>query len=83
MIYPDFASIFPGEALIPFLAKKVQEFRNFVLHNWILNFDAEQVYPKLQVTNVKNKEVTAKPKSQILKRSLFFLSKILNLNPKY
>ena len=31
--------------------------RNFVLHNCILVFDAEQVYLELQVTNLKNKEL--------------------------
>ena len=36
----------------------------FVLHNCIVNWDAEQVYLELQVSNVKNKEVTANPKSQ-------------------
>ena len=39
----------------------MQKFPNFVLHNCILIFDAEQVYLKLQVTNVKNQEVTANP----------------------
>ena len=40
----------------------MKEFRNFSLHDCILDFDAEQVYLKLQVTNVKNKKVTADPK---------------------
>ena len=34
----------------------MQDCRNLVLHNSILNFDAEQVYLKVWVTNVKNKE---------------------------
>ena len=37
--------------LIHFLVLKMKNFRNFVLHNCILVFDAEQVYLKLQVTN--------------------------------
>ena len=44
----------------------MQDFRNFALHICTLHFDAEQVYLKLQVTNVKNKEVTANPKPQAL-----------------
>ena len=31
---------------------------------WNFDFDAEQVYLKLQVTNLKNKEVTVNPKPQ-------------------
>ena len=50
----------------------MQDFRNFVLQNCILIFDAEQVYLKLQVTNVKNKEVTANPKPQALKKNWSF-----------
>ena len=73
MIYPDFplnlAGFFSGKHFIPFLANKIQDFRNFVLHKCILNFDAEEVYFKLQVTNVKNKEVTANPKPQILDKN--------------
>ena len=42
----------------------MQDFRNFVLPNYILKFDAEPVYLKPQVINVKNKEVTANPKPQ-------------------
>ena len=30
----------------------MQDFRNFVLHDSIVDFDAEQVYLQLQVTNV-------------------------------
>ena len=66
VIYPDFplnsTGFFQGKHLIQFLAYKMQDFWNFVLHNCILNFDAEQVHLKPQVTNVKNKEVTANPK---------------------
>ena len=32
----------------------MKDFRNFVVHNCVLNFDAEQVYLKLQVTNPSN-----------------------------
>ena len=52
------------------------DFWNFVLHNCIFNFGAEQVYLKL--LNVKNKEVTANPKLQILEKNQSFE----NLNPK-
>ena len=66
MIYPDFpldlTGFFLEKHLIQFLANKMQDFRNVVLHHCILNFDAEQVYWKLQVTNVKSKEITANPK---------------------
>ena len=82
VIYPDFpldlTGFFPGKHLINFLANKMQDFRNFVLHNCILDFDAEQVYLKLQVKNVKNKEVTANPKSQALGKNWSFET----LNPK-
>ena len=67
MIYPDFAldltGFFLGKHLLQFLANKMHDFRNFVQHrdNCIFIFDAEQVYLKLQVTDVKNKEVTANP----------------------
>ena len=45
----------------------MKDFRNFVL-----DFDAEQVYLKLQVTNLKNKEVTVNPKPQTLEKNWFF-----------
>ena len=61
---PRIDRIFSGEALNPFLVLKMKDFRNFVLHNCILVFDAEQVYLKLQVMNLKNKEVTVNPKPQ-------------------
>ena len=74
--YPDFPldmiGLSPGKHLIQFLPKKMQDFRNFVLHNCILICDAEPVYLKPQVTNVKNKEVIANPKPQTLKIELFF-----------
>ena len=54
---------------------KMKDFRDFVLDNCILNFDAEQVYFKLQVTNLKNKEVAVNPKPQTLE--IFFFE-----NPK-
>ena len=40
----------------------MKDFRNFVLDKCILYFDAEQVYLKPQVTNLKNKEVAANPR---------------------
>ena len=50
----------------------MKDFRNFVLDNCILVFDAEQVYLQLQATNLKNKEVTVNPKPQTLEQSWFF-----------
>ena len=47
-------------------------FRNLVLHNCILVFDAEQAYLKLQVINLKNKEVIVNPKPQTLEKNWFF-----------
>ena len=75
MIYPDFpldlTRFVLGKHLILYLANEMQDhdFRNFVLHNCILNFDAEQVYLKPQVTYVKNKELTANPKPQTLEKN--------------
>ena len=66
VISPDFSleltGFFPGKHLIQFLVLKMKDFRNFVLDNCILDFDAEQVYLKLQVTNLKNNEVAVNPK---------------------
>ena len=56
-------AFFLGKHLIHFLDNKMQDFRDFVLHNCILNFYSEQVYVKPQVSNFKNKEVTSKPQS--------------------
>ena len=65
------------------LANKMQDFRNYVLHNFIVIFDAEQVYLQPKVTNVKNKEVTANPKPQTLQKTWFFENpKPLTPNPK-
>ena len=76
MISPDFSleltGFFPGKHLIHFLVLKMKDFRNFVLHNCILDFDAEQVYLKPQVINLKNKEVTVNPKPQTLEKKWFF-----------
>ena len=70
MIYPSFPldldGFFQRKPLILFVAYKMQDFLNFVLHYCILNLDTEQVFLKLQVTNVKKKEVTAYPKPQTL-----------------
>ena len=46
----------------------MKDFRNFVLDNCILDFDAEQVYLKPQVINLKNNEVTVNPKPQTLEK---------------
>ena len=58
-IFPWFDQIVFREALNLISANKMQVFWNFVLHNCIVNFDAEQawVYLKFQVTNFKYKEV--------------------------
>ena len=70
VISPDFYLEFsPGKHLIHFLVLKMKDFRKFVLDNCILDFDAEQVYLKLQATNLKNKEVTVNPKPQTLEKS--------------
>ena len=63
---------FQGKHLIHFLVLKMKDFRNFVLDNCILDFDTEQVYLKPQVTNLKNKKVTANPKLQTLEKNWFF-----------
>ena len=61
----------------------MNDFRKFVLDNCILDFDAEQVYLKPQVINLKNKEVTVNPKPQTLEKSWFFENPIpYTLNPK-
>ena len=72
--------IFFGKHLIHFLVLKMKNFRNFVLHHCILDFDADQVYSKLQVTNLKNNEVTVNPKPQTLEKIGF--RKPYTLNPK-
>ena len=61
----------------------MKDFRNFVLDDCILDFDAEQVYLKLQVTNLKDKEVTVNPKTQTLRKIWFFENPIpKTLNPQ-
>ena len=50
----------------------MKDFRNFVLDNCILDFNAEQVYLKLQVTNLKKNEVTVNPNTQTLEKIWFF-----------
>ena len=85
MLSPDFplylTGFFPGKHLIHFLVLKIKDYGNFVLHSCILVFDAEQVYLKLQVTNVKYKEVSAHPKPQTLEKIGF--SKTLYPKPKF
>ena len=76
VISPDFplelTEFFPGKHLIHFLVLKMKDFWNFVLDNCILDFDAEHVYLKPQVINLKNKEVTVNPKPQTLEKNWFF-----------
>ena len=76
VISPDFflewTGFFPGKHLIHFLVPKKKDFRNFVLDNCIFVFDAEKVYLKVQVINLKNKEVTVNPKPQTLEKRWFF-----------
>ena len=85
MISRDFflelTGFFPGKPLIHFLVLKMKDFRNFVLDCCILVFEAEQVYLKLQATNLKDKEVTVNPKTQTLEKKLVF-RKPYTLNPK-
>ena len=50
----------------------MKDFRKFILGDCILVFGAEQVYLKLQATNLKNKEVTVNPKPQTLEKNWFF-----------
>ena len=73
---PDFSleltGFFPGMHFIHFLVLKMKDFRNFVLDNCIFDFDAEQVYLKPQIINLKNKEVTVNPKPQTLEKKLVF-----------
>ena len=84
MIYPDFhlelTGFSPGNHLIHCWVLKMKDFRNFVLHNCILVFDPEQVYLNLQVTNLKNKEVTVNLNPPTLKKIGF--SKILYHKPE-
>ena len=57
----------------------MQNFRNFILQKFILNFDTEQVYLKPQVTNFTNKKVIATLNPKPLKTIGF--SKTLNPKP--
>ena len=50
----------------------MKDFWDFVLDNCILVFDAEQVCLKLQVTNLKNKEVSVNLKLQTLEKIWIF-----------
>ena len=76
MISPDFFpridKFFFREALNSFLVLKMKDFWNLVLHDCVLIFDAEQVYFKLQVTNLKNKEVKVSPQPETLEKNRFF-----------
>ena len=76
VISPDFplklTGFFPAKHLIHFLVLKMKDFRNFDLDSCSLDFDAEQVYLKPQVINLKNKEVTVNPKPQTLEKNWFF-----------
>ena len=58
----------------------MKDFQNFNQDNCILDFDAEKVNLKLQVTNLKGKEVTVNPKPQTLGKKVF--RKPYTLNPK-
>ena len=49
----------------------MKDFRNYVLDNCILDFYSEQVYLKLQVINLKIKEVTVNPKPQTPEKNWF------------
>ena len=82
VIYPDLRPDFFREHLIQFLAKKMHDFWNFVIESCILISDNEHITLKPQATKFKNKEVTAKHKSNTLEKKLFF-PKALTLNPKH
>ena len=69
-IYPDFpldlTGFFSGSSskhLIQFLVIKIQDFRNFVLHNCIVIFDAEQVTLRFKspISSIRN-SITLNPK---------------------
>ena len=58
----------------------MQDFWDLVVHNCFLNFNDEEVYLKLQVTNVKNKEVMA-TNLQLQTLEKIGLSRTLNPKP--
>ena len=83
VIYPDFpldlTGFFPGKHLTQFLANKMHDFRNFILHNCDLNFDAEQVHLiKTPISRIRKLQQTLNPKvgAQTLEKNG------LSLNPK-
>ena len=53
----------------------MKDLGNFILDKCILIFDAEQVYFKLQATNLKHKTLNPKPQQKV------GFSKILNPKP--
>ena len=75
MISPDFrlslTGFFSLKLLIHFLVLKIKNFRNSVLRNCVLVFDAKQVFLNLQVINLKNNEVPVNPKLQTLEKNWF------------
>ena len=79
VISPDFplelTGFSPGKHSIHFLVLKMKDLGNFILDKCILIFDAEQVYFKLQATNLKHKTLNPKPQQKV------GFSKILNPKP--
>ena len=76
VIYTDFpfnlTRFFQGKHLIKFLANKMHDFQDVVLHDCMFIFDAGQVYSKLHLTKLKKKEVTENPKPQTRDKNWFF-----------
>ena len=71
--FPRFDRIFfSGKHLSQFFSYQDADFRNLVLHKCIVIFNAEQVDLNLQVTNFKNKEVTANTQPQTLEKRWYF-----------
>ena len=66
--FPRIDRILSGEAFNTIFGAQDEGFRNFVLDNCILDFDAEQIYLKPQVTNLKNKNFLANLKIQTLEK---------------
>ena len=50
----------------------MKDFLNFALHNCILVFDTEQVYLKLQVTNLEEYGRYSKPQTPNPRKKLVF-----------
>ena len=69
-VFLNLTGFFPERYLSNFSLTSCRIFRIpfYIVHTWMLIFDAEQVYLKLQVTILKNKEDTANSKSKTLEK---------------